>query len=204
MTYRSSLVEVSDLRSFFFESLQDAARTQGVKPQEGTLPYLAGMLTDYSRSEHVFDQTADGMVRPALALLYKSALESRSSRERSLFLQRLGDLALFIAGLFADSLRRSPVDVDYYIAMGGGAYASLCRAPSEAARSRALSEVFEDLASNFVHFVDLIGEVGEQARDQLERDVLRLHELWRRTGSRRLERKLRSLGIVPGRPLLLH
>jgi hypothetical protein len=204
MTDGSSLVEVSDLRSFFFESLQEAARTQGVKPQEGTLPYLAGMLTDYSRSERVFDQTADGVVRPALALLYKAALESQSRGERNLFLQRLGDLALFIAGLFADSLRRAPVDVDYYIAMGGGAYASLCQAPSESARSRALSEVFEDLASNFVHFVDLIGEVGEQARDHLGRDVTRLHELWRRTGSQRLERKLRSLGIVPGRPFVLH
>ncbi len=204
MPHRPSLVEVSDLRSFFFESLQDAARTQGVKPQEGTLPYLAGMLTDYARSERVFDQTADGVVRPALALLYKSALESQSSRERSLFLRRLGDLALFIAGLFADSLRRGPVDVDYYIAMGGGAYATLCQTPSESARSRALSEVFEDLALNFVHFVDLLGEVGEQARDHLEQDVMRLHELWRRTGSRRLERKLRSLGITPGRPFVVH
>ena len=162
------------------------------------------MLTDYSRSEHVFDQTADGMVRPALALLYKSALESQSSRERNLFLRRMGDLALFIAGLFADSLRRGPVDVDYYIAMGGGAYGSLCKAPSESARSRALSEVFEDLACNFVHFVDLIGEVGEQARDDLERDISRLHELWRRTGSQRLERKLRDLGIAPGRAFVLH
>jgi hypothetical protein len=64
--------------------------------------------------------------------------------------------------------------------------------------------VFEDLALNFVHFVDLLGEVGEQARDYLEQDVMRLHELWRRTGSRRLERKLRSLGITPGRAFVLH
>jgi len=42
-------------------------------------------------------------------------------------MQRLGDTALFIAGVFADSLNRKLVDVDYYVAMGGTAYAQVFR-----------------------------------------------------------------------------
>jgi hypothetical protein len=204
MPSASTLVEVSDLRSFFFQSLCDAIDRQGVDAREGTLPYLAGMLTDYARSERLFDRTADGTVRTPLALLYKAAVESESPRERSLFLRRLGDAALFIAGLFSESLSRSPVDVDYYIAMGGGAYASLSHMPREGARERALSDVFDDLASNFASFVDVLGQVGEQTREDLQDDVLRLHELWHRTGSRRIERRLRALGVVPQRHFPAH
>jgi hypothetical protein len=52
--------------------------------------------------------------------------------------------------------------------------------------------------------VDVLGEVGEQTREDLQEDVLRLHELWQRTGSRRIERRLRALGVVPQRHFPAH
>ena len=54
--------------------------------------------------------------------MYSDALEEESGEARNQILRRLGDVALFISGVFSRSLKRRVVDVDYYIAMGGGAY----------------------------------------------------------------------------------
>jgi hypothetical protein len=157
------------------------------------------MLTDYASAEYLYDHTEDGRVRQPLALLFKHALEAPTSRERNLFLRRLGDIALLVAGLFSGSLRRSLVDVDYYISMGEAAYAHLSHAGK-----RPLGEVFAELSDKFASFVDVLGEVGEQAQGSKSQDILRMYELWSKTGSRRLERKLRALGMVPAISGLAH
>jgi hypothetical protein len=110
----------------------------------------------------------------------------------------MGDFALFVAGFFVDSLSRKLVDVDYYVAMGGGAYANASRL----AMSLGSREIFEDLSREFVRYMDVIAEVGE--RSQLtagsgmnNRGLLRLYETFVRTGSDRARRKLREAGVIP-------
>jgi len=49
-------------------------------------------------------------------------MDAQSLGERRAALRKLGDAGSFISGLFADSLNRKLVDIDYYIAMGGSAY----------------------------------------------------------------------------------
>jgi hypothetical protein len=136
------------------------------------------------------------MLRP-LALLYGEALEAPSHEERNQALKRLGDVALFISGVFADSLNRKLVDVDYYIAMGGKAYSYLSDSSRNTLRWQVLSEVFEELASKFAVFVDILGEVSENAHFNRDVDVMRLYEVWLRTGSKRAGRRLQRLGIQP-------
>jgi len=45
--------------------------------------------------------------------------------------------------------------------------------------------------------VDALGEIGEGAAQNSPRDVLRLYELWHKTGSPRAHRTLLKLGIRP-------
>jgi hypothetical protein len=104
---------------------------------------------------------------------------------------------LFISGVFADSLNRKLVDVDYYIAMGGNAYSYLSDSSHNTLRWQVLSEVFEELASKFAVFVDILGEVSENAHFNRDVDVMRLYEVWLRTGSKRAGRRLQRLGIQP-------
>jgi hypothetical protein len=130
-----------------------------------------------------------------LALTYGEALNENSALERTRLLQKLGDTALFIAGVFSDSLKTKLVDVDYYIAMGGSAYSSL----SDAMRGyRAVSRaafLFEELTQKFTDFVDVLNEVSQRSNLSSDADVLRLYEVWIRTGSKRARTRLRSLGI---------
>ena len=64
-------------------------------------------------------------------------------------------------------------------------------------RALALRSVFSKLSGRFVQFVDLLAEVVEGGDEARRPDLLRLQELWEKTGSRRLERKLLEWGLMP-------
>jgi hypothetical protein len=199
-----SLIPVSSLRAYFHQALHEAAKSQKISADQGILAYLTHLLTDYARSERLFDRTQDGMVRRPLVELYKQASEAPTHGERELALQRLGDLALFVSGILPHSLARSLVDLDYYIAMGSSAYGCLSDSEARGAGVRALRSVFAQLAGRFVEFVDLLAEAVEQGQSDQAPDLMRLHALWSKTGSRRLGRKLLAYGVLPQRVTAIH
>jgi hypothetical protein len=55
--------------------------------------------------------------------------------------------------------------------------------------------VFGELAEKFDALVDVLGEVSESGGANLNTDVLRLYELWLKTGSTRARSKLQRLGV---------
>jgi hypothetical protein len=112
-------------------------------------------------------------------------------------LQRIGDVALFTAGFFADSLAYRPVDMDYYVGLGGGAYSSLSDEIRGTTRATALVDVFRELARKFQSLVDVLNEVRDGARRCTDVDVLRTYEVWRKTGSKRAATLLKQNGVVP-------
>ncbi len=191
------LIPVANLRAFFHDALHEAAESQKVDADAAIIAYLTHLLTDYARSDRFFDHTADGVVRRPLVDIYRQANEAESSSERELTLQRLGDLALFVTGILPHSLQRSLVDVDYYIAMGASAYGYLSDSGSAGARVRALRSVFAQLSRRFVDYVDLLAETVDHHQTTAQPDLLRLHALWSKTGSRRLRRQLDEYGVMP-------
>ena len=191
------LIPVPNLTAFFHDALHEAAQTQRLAADAAIFAYLTHLLTDYARTDRLFDRTQDGVVRRPLAAIYQQAHEAVTNSERELALQRLGDLALFVAGILPHSLERSLVDVDYYIAMGASAYGSLSDSGHPGARVRALRSVFAQLAAHFVDFVDLLAEAVEQGQTARVPDPMRLHALWSKTGSRRLGRQLIAFGVMP-------
>jgi hypothetical protein len=105
-------------------------------------------------------------------------------------------VSLFIAGFFAHSFARKLVDVDYHIAMGGRAYGTLAEALARG-RSRVLAQVFAELAAKFQPLVDALNDVSETSYRHTDADILRLYEMWLKTGSRRSYQILRRLGVEP-------
>jgi len=192
---------IKSLTEFFRSSVERSMRRQGVEAEEPTAHYVVSLLTLFARSEALYDDSESRRGLRPLALLLLDAVEAARPAERTLALQRLGDVSLFIAGFFADSLADKAVDVDYYISMGGGAYRSLSNEVCRTPRGALIAPVFDELSSKFKHFVDVLADVRGYARGEPERDVLRLYELWLKTGSRRAERALRELGIEPNASL---
>ena len=187
---------VASLREYFNDALHGALAHQHVAMQDQTQHYVVNLLTLFSRSEalHAEDDNRRGP-RP-LALMLKDALDAPTEAERSHHLQRLGDVSLFIAGFFAHSFARRLVDVDYHIAMGGRAYGALAER-LRTGRRAVLAQVFAELANKFQPLVDALNEISEAGYTHTQRDVLRLYEIWLKTGSPRAFAILQRLGVAP-------
>lgn len=152
------LIRTTQLGEYFHHAVHDAADRAHLSADAATLHYLASLLSDYARSERVFDHGGEHwQIRP-LALLYGEALMASSAAERRLWLQRLGDLALFVSGLFAGRLSRRFQDLDYCVAMGGNAYSAL-QHNAERRERQDQALVFGELALGFNRFATLVAEV---------------------------------------------
>lgn len=187
---------VHNLTEFFRDALGKALASQQVRLDEHTAHYVVSLLTVYSRTEVSHGDTRPGQRWVSLADLLAQASAANTAVEREALLQRLGDVSLFVAGFFAQGFERRLVDVDYHIAMGGRAYGTLALTPVSGPR-RALCGVFRELATKFQPVVDAIGEISDSARVWSQKDVLRLYELWLKTGSRRAQGLLQQLGVAP-------
>jgi hypothetical protein len=194
-TEDSKVTPVSNLTEYFRGALDQALSHQHVSLDEHTAHYVVSLLTLYSRTEVSHGDTRPGQRWVSLAQLLAQAADARTPMERAAILQRLGDVSLFVAGFFAHGFEKRLVDVDYHIAMGGRAYGTLAATPVNGPR-RALCGVFGELARKFQSVVDAIGEISDTARVWSPNDVLRLYELWLKTGSRRAQGLLTQLGVT--------
>ena len=184
-------------REYFQDAVQTALNNQRFTARVESVIYIVNLLTAFIRAERLFEYTPDGFRIKPLALIYGEALTASSESGRTQSMQRLGDVSLFIAGLFASSLERCLVDVDYYISMGGNAYGYLADSPGLSHRQGGLKIVFDELSEKFVGFVEILAEVSEASNINGNLDILRMYEIWQCTGSKRAAGKLRDLGIQP-------
>lgn len=192
-----SLVAVTNLREFFHDSVQTALRKQHVAVDDHTEHYVVNVLTMFARSDELYEQTPEGTRLKPLAHMLAAATEAPTPQLRDQALRRLGDVSLFIAGFFAQSFARKLVDVDYHIAMGGRAYGTLAETTRTSIRGQAFAAVFLELAQKFQRLVDVLNDVAEMSYEHSDKDVLRLYEIWMKTGSPRAFNILRKLGVEP-------
>lgn len=191
------LVAVTNLREFFHDSVQAALRKQRVDVDDHTEHYVVNILTMFARSEELYDATPDGVRLKPLALMLADAGEASSAQQRDETLRRLGDVSLFVAGFFAQSFARKLIDIDYHIAMGGRAYGTLADNLRGSIRGQAFAAVFLELAQKFQRLVDVLNDVAEMAHTHTDQDILRLYEIWLKTGSPRAHAILQKLGVAP-------
>ena len=200
MTSRKTVdrvVPVPNLRDYFRQSIDAAIDKQGVAVDPHATHYVVNLLTIFARSEDLYEDHGDSYGLKPLAIMMADSLDAATAEQRNFALQRIGDVSLFIAGFFADSLAHKLVDLDYYIYMGGNAYGSLSDEIRGTTRGRALADVYRELARKFQLVVDILNEVRDGARRSSDLNLLRTYEVWLKTGSKRAEALLREHGVVP-------
>lgn len=185
---------------WFREMVAEALSQRRLRIQEVTEFYLVNLLASFLAKERLYVEGEDGTVRAEpLALILLRAMQA-DRRERAQHLKRLGDTALFVSGFFGDSLARSLVDVDYYIAMGERAYGTL----RESERGAGMEGLYGELSDRFEDFVDLFAEIAELSELRSNRGLLRLYERFLQTRSERVAQLLRERGVAlfggPGAP----
>jgi hypothetical protein len=192
-----SVVAVTSLREFFRDAFHEASEHQHLDIDEQAEQYVVNLLTMFSRADALYEKTPDGLRIKPLAHMLAEALDASTASARQRVLQRLGDVSLFIAGFFARSFARKLIDIDYHIAMGGNAYSSLADTMQRSQSSRSIGATFAQLAQKFQPLVDALNEVSEMSYHHTDADILRLYEIWMKTGSQRAHGLLTRLGVQP-------
>jgi hypothetical protein len=190
----TSVISTEAPAEMFKQLVEDALDHQGIESSEDSTVYLVYLLESFVRPDARYAAAGTSPDRP-LAEILLAACRTPSAHS-STGLRFVGDLALFLVGFCADGLRNDMAGTGFYVRLGGTAYGVLARSSASAAAA----PLFEELATNFVRFADVLSEVSEHCSLADASDLLRLYERWRQTRSRRSAEQLRAHGVllVPG------
>lgn len=190
-----TLVEARSAAAFFQDLVHEAAEARPAPPSPEAEFYLVDLLGRSVRSDAaIHDETP-------LAELYLRAHDAGPC-ERDELLRRVGDRALFLAGVVPESLARRLVGVAYFARIGRIAYAELAEDLHGTRSGVTRGELFSELADHFAEFVGILAEVSEQALGNARRCLLSVCEKWLATGSPSTAQRIRREGLIlPSGPL---
>jgi Mor family transcriptional regulator len=187
-------------KDFFEEIVNDAFEKRNFKTFPRVKSYIVQLLEFYVPAANLFDEF-DSSGRRTQKTLAETLLKAQSADalERVELLKKLGDRSLYISGFFGDSLQRKLVDVDYYADMGGMAYGAL----ADCVREDTSAKVYREIGQRFLDYADVLTYVSSRARLHNEENILRLFEMYSKTGSETAREKLLEKGLIPAeqRPL---
>ena len=194
MPEKPSLTLVAQPEDFFRELVVESLGRQQLKTRPETEFYLVHLLNRFMTTDNLYSIDSKGQRKEEpLALMVKEALEQPSPEIQRLFFRQIGDVSLYVAGFFPDSLTRKLVDIGYYIDMGEMAYKNV----ASRAEDRSQRSMFGELAGKFSAFVEVLADVSEKTSPTDESELLKTYEKWIETGNDRAERKLKKAGIEP-------
>jgi hypothetical protein len=192
----SHLSLVVSSSEYFHEVVDDAFTQRKFQTVEPVKNYLVELLQFYVPAANLFDEvdSSGRRTRQTLAETFLKAQNAPSS-ERIELLKKLADRSLYISGFFGDSLQRKLVDVDYYVDMGGMAYGAL----ATSVRTNTQARVYSELAQRFFDFVEVLTHISSRTHLQNEENLMRLFEIYAKTGSEVAREKLvaKGLTVVP-------
>lgn len=176
---------------FFRGLVRDAMGEQGFESAEETEFYLVALLEAHVRSQ-------GGLLDRPLALTYLEA-EAGAPAESFQRYKKVGDTALFVAGLFVDCLERTVVQPTYYVELGQLAYRRIAQGGTDGIR-----EMFDVLATEFARLVGVLGAISTRELFASDRDTLRIYKRWLLSRGDADAAELVRRGIIPGEPSSFH
>lgn len=189
------IVTSTSLREYFKDMVGTAMENQKITVAPPTEFYVVNLLAEFLDTENLFRAEGNGRSEDEpLAFILKRAQEQQGF-ERVRELKRLGDTSLYVSGFWGDSLGNKLVDVDYYVSMGGRAYAAL----SEMFHGKSLASLYEELSGQFLRLVDLLSEISDRTAVGTNQGLVKLYERYVKTGSERMARLLSEQGVLPTR-----
>jgi hypothetical protein len=185
--------------AFFHERVSEAMQRQRFETIKIAEFYLVDLLGRFMLTSNLFNSSNDQPKEsdPLAIMFLKAQAAGVEGTEKVKILKKLGDTSLYISGVFGDSLNRKVIDLDYYREMGAIAYRSL----SEAIREDSFQELYNELHAKFTGFVDILTEVSQELFVHDNQNLLRLYELYVRTGSELAKKQLAEKGL-PTTPIV--
>lgn len=175
MTKKTKVLLIEQLDQVFSEKVRRIAKERGLSLHSAD--YLTRVLVQKNRPSNE---------SPILFDLYKEAIESEPRVSAQKYKQ-LGDQALFVLGVFPQSLNRRGISKRYYEQMGSSAYGSVAGILNQ--------PIYAELSAGFGAATWTLHDVFEEFRLESREDILELYEEWLSTGSLRILKRLQELGF---------
>ena len=96
----SAVIVSENVREYFHDQVDAALTKQAVKIEDATAVYIVNLLTAFTHARALFEDSDDGRHIKPLAMHYADAVNATGMLEKSAALRKLGDVALFVSGLF--------------------------------------------------------------------------------------------------------
>jgi hypothetical protein len=184
---------ISEPTEFFKDRLTAVMSRQSLNVSETAEYYVVELLQRFMISSNLFiNQGQENTTEPLALLFLKSQAKELEEAEKIRLLKRLGDVSLYISGFFADSLNRKIIDLDYYRSMGAIAYKTL----SGAIREDSFQALYTELHDKFSGFADVLTEISQEIFSGGNQNLLRLYEVYVRTGSETIKKQLAEQGLL--------
>ena len=174
---------------YFQELITQAAQDTQKSSRKESVQYLASLLNDFlkARTEALNLSTFDNLT-PSLALMEAGALATGNQFR---LYKKIGDVSLFVSGLFLNALARSMLDLDYYKTIGEKGYHLAHTVSAE----QTLKETFLDLSLNFLSYIEILHHVSTVIGLSGNKNLLYIYDQWIKTQSEFFERILRARGF---------
>lgn len=157
--------------------------------------YMVDLLQHYLDARNLFEPEHDeagNKIPSTLAEMYLYANNTDDHVQKVELLKKLGDRSLYMSGFFGASLERKSVAVDYYVNMGGVAYATL----ATYMREDTTIQTYSTISRRFVDFVDVLSHISHGSFVHSNESILRLYDRYLMTGSELAREKLVEMGIM--------
>jgi hypothetical protein len=189
---QSYLVLDQNLEEFFHDQVCQIVDENQHEITDEAKIYMIHLLTSFSSVENYFEKDSRGDLKdkPLAIRWLESLLKTPSKSYHSL--KKIGDISLYTAGFFSESVVRKLINLDYYFTMGHMAYQRL----SNISNKKGLSKLFDELGEKFPVMVDIISNVAYQTRSHSDQNILALFEKWQMTKSKHLQKILEAKGII--------
>ena len=163
------IITVPDLRSFFFQNLDEINNKSLCPVPQETIFYSSDVLDKFALSETYFEIT-EGRLREKILGMKLLEATHLSREEQKKVYQDVGDTALMVCGYFAESVTKKKIlDTSYYMQLGTTAYAQL---NSVVPKHMDIPSFFNVLASSFVPLTSLISMLASRDRFDNDRHLL--------------------------------
>ena len=183
---------VASLVTYFRDAVVSATSKRKVKLREPTTEYLARMLSGVAEGRH------NGLLEGSVVLALDDAM-TYGVGEQVLRLQSIGDATLFAVSFFPEQIAQGGQQTGLYVNVGAFAYG---RAAQLTQRTGGEPRVLLDLKEGFGTVVDVLAEVAESSSlGAVTRDVVKLFDRWKQTGSERVLEQMARMGAFPIGPM---
>ena len=187
------LLTTSSMADYFRDAITKARSKTNVRITSEAETYIVNLLEEFGRSENAF-AGVDAGEEVAMATLLSRAQDA-APQEAVRIYRHMGDSSLYLTGFFTESVERRAASRDYYMQMGGSAYANVATLMRTSAATA--SALFAELADCFAELVSLLQVVSVSGLESASSEnVLELLDRYRKTGRPELLEALERHGIV--------